>query len=175
MTEAHRAILISVKPRFANAIFANEKTVELRRVFPEFQGKAIRMAVYSSSPDQLILGTVICTGARRLAVSTICRRHASAAKVTRAECASYFEGIPSGMVLELSSPQLLAKPVPLSEILRANPRLRMPQSYRYLRADRVPDRVMLDLAYGAIGTRVPKFRAGATSKQISSSCVAMLP
>jgi len=51
-----RNVLMSIRPQYAEAILSGSKLYELRRRRPSF-GAGSRVIVYSSSPDQRLLGT----------------------------------------------------------------------------------------------------------------------
>lgn len=47
-------VLLSIKPKYANAILAREKLVEFRKLI--FKQEIERVYIYSSSPEQRIIG-----------------------------------------------------------------------------------------------------------------------
>lgn len=47
-------VLLSIKPKYANAILAGEKLVEFRKLV--FKREIERVYIYSSSPEQMIIG-----------------------------------------------------------------------------------------------------------------------
>ncbi|MBA3987120.1 MAG: ASCH domain-containing protein [Flavobacteriales bacterium] len=47
-------IILSIKPKYANAILSGEKLVEFRKL--AFKRKVERVYIYSSSPEQRIIG-----------------------------------------------------------------------------------------------------------------------
>ncbi len=54
MKDISTSVILSIKPIYAHAIMSGEKTVEFRKKV--FKKKIERVYVYSSSPDQKILG-----------------------------------------------------------------------------------------------------------------------
>ena len=52
-----RAVLLSIKPKYAEMIFAGEKKVELRRSWPIKEDVGV-MIVYASAPVQKLIGIV---------------------------------------------------------------------------------------------------------------------
>jgi predicted transcriptional regulator len=51
-----RDLLVSLHPRHASNILSGEKTVELRRRFPERHMRGALALIYSTSPVQAIVG-----------------------------------------------------------------------------------------------------------------------
>lgn len=60
MQLAGKAVLLSIKPKYADLIISGSKTVELRRSWPS--NDIGTMVVYSSSPVQKLTGIVIVAG-----------------------------------------------------------------------------------------------------------------
>ena len=58
--DSDRMIVLSLKPRFAQAILAGVKTVELRRTVPKIVIPT-RALLYASSPVRALLGTCVIT------------------------------------------------------------------------------------------------------------------
>ena len=125
-----RAVLLSVKPRFAEQILAGTKTVEFRRSWAaEPVGLAV---VYSSSPVQRLVGIVEIEGAvvaSPTSVWTRCR--ARGPGLEQKELMEYFAGKDQAYGVLLGGLTLPAKPVPPKSLFRG---FRPPQSYRYLSA-----------------------------------------
>jgi predicted transcriptional regulator len=123
-----RAVLLSVKPRFAEQILAGTKTVEFRRAWA---AKPVGLAVvYSSSPAQRLVCIVEIEGAvlaSPMSVWTKCR--ARGPGLERKELMEYFAGKDQAYGVLLGGLTLPAKPVPPKSLFRS---FRPPQSYRYL-------------------------------------------
>ena len=58
-----RALFISVKPKYANAILEGTKTVELRRTRPNLPDGSL-VILYSSTPTRAVVGWAHLTGVR---------------------------------------------------------------------------------------------------------------
>lgn len=125
------AILLSVKPRFADQIIAGTKTVEFRR---SWAAKPVGLAViYSSSPVQRLVGIVDVEGtvlASPSAVWTTCRSRGPG--LERKELMEYFRGKSQAYGVLLGGVTLPSKPIPPKSLIKA---FRPPQSYRYLSAN----------------------------------------
>lgn len=126
-------VLMSIKPAYANAILSGAKTFELRRRRPSF-GTGSRVVVYSSSPDQRLLGTFEAGIVHQASPDDLWQLVSKKAGITKDAFDSYFEGCAVGHAIEVRSPRRL-DPKPL--------RFRPPQSYLYLRAGRRGHRTVL--------------------------------
>ena len=126
-----RMIVLSLKPRFAQAILAGVKTVELRRTVPKIVIPT-RALLYASSPVRALLGTCVITSVRSADLAALWHEYGSRSELPFHEFQQYFEGVDAGTALILSDPQALSQPVPLQD-LRAKPRnFRPPQSFAYV-------------------------------------------
>jgi predicted transcriptional regulator len=128
--EGPRAILLSVKPRFAELILSGAKKVEFRRTWA---AKPVGLAViYSSSPVQRIVGIVGINGtfvASPPKVWTKCLPLGPG--LQRKELMEYFAGKDEAYGVLLGEVTLPPKPVPPKSLFKG---FRPPQSYRYLSA-----------------------------------------
>ena len=131
--DSDRMIVLSLKPRFAQAILAGVKTVELRRTVPKIVIPT-RALLYASSPVRALLGTCVITSVRSADLAALWHEYGSRSELPFHEFQQYFEGVDTGTALILSEPQALSRPIPLQD-LRAKPRgFRPPQSYAYVNA-----------------------------------------
>lgn len=123
-----RAVLLSVKPRFADLIVAGTKQVEFRRVWA--QEPVPWIAVYSSTPTQQIVGIVEVESVVVASASTLWALNGRrGGGLTRAELRSYFAGKPEGYAVMLGRVLRPRAPLEPAEIVRG---FRAPQSFRYL-------------------------------------------
>ncbi len=128
-----RAVLLSVKPRFADLIVAGTKRVEFRRVWA--QEPVPWIAIYSSSPTQRIVGIVEVESVVLASAPTLWTLNGSrGGGVTRTELRSYFSGKPMGYAVMLGRVSRPRAPIEPAEIVRG---FRAPQSFRYLTATEV--------------------------------------
>ena len=128
-----RMIVLSLKPRFAQAILAGVKTVELRRTVPKIVIPT-RALLYAASPVRALLGTCVITSVRSADLAALWHEYGSRSELPYHEFQQYFEGVDTGTALMLSEPQSLSWPIPLQD-LRAKPKgFRPPQSYAYVDA-----------------------------------------
>jgi predicted transcriptional regulator len=121
-----RNVLMSIRPQYADAILSGAKRYELRRRRPSF-GTGSQVIVYSSSPDQRLLGTFETGTIHEAAPETLWKLVRGQAGIDRSTFADYFVGCDVAYAIEVRSPQRL-EPAPL--------RFRPPQSYLFLRGGR---------------------------------------
>jgi predicted transcriptional regulator len=132
----NRDVLMSIRPEYAEAIFSGTKTFELRRRRPSFAAGS-RVIVYSSSPDQQLLGTFEAGEVREAHPQRLWRAVSREAGISREAFDAYFEGCEIGYAIEVRSPRRLA-PVSL--------RFRPPQSYLFLKPGQRAHRSVLKWA-----------------------------
>ncbi|HTD09529.1 MAG TPA: hypothetical protein VK680_11615 [Solirubrobacteraceae bacterium] len=118
-----RDVLMSIRPAYAEAILSGSKLYELRRRRPSF-GAGSQVVVYSSSPDQRLLGTFMAGAIHEAEPAVLWKLVRGKAGVDREAFVAYFEGCSIAFAIEVRSPQRL-EPAPL--------RFRPPQSYLFLR------------------------------------------
>lgn len=129
-TAAPRAILLSLRPRFAEAILDGSKTVELRRT-RLLAPPGTPLVLYASSPVMSVVGIATLAAVETASPELIWRRHRRRVGLDRAEYDAYFDGAGAATALSIESPRRLDTPHELSA-LRAETGFRPPQSYRYL-------------------------------------------
>lgn len=123
-----RAVLLSVKPRYADLIVAGTKRVEFRRVWP--QEPVPWVAIYSSSPTQKIVGVVEVESVVVASTSTLWLLNGSRrGGLTRTELRSYFSGKPKGYAVMLGQVLRPLAPIEPTKLVQG---FRAPQSFRYM-------------------------------------------
>ena len=129
-----RMVVLSLKPRFAEAILAGDKTVELRRTVPKIVVPTLAL-LYATTPVRALLGTCIITSVRSADLAVLWRQCGSRSDLRHHEFQQYFHGVDVGTALTLTQPQAFGRRVPLQD-LRAKPRgFRPPQSFAYVDAE----------------------------------------
>jgi predicted transcriptional regulator len=122
------AILLSVKPQFANLIVEGSKLVELRRTIPAQNVGTI--AIYSSSPVQMIVAlaevkeTIEASPSKLWEISK-----GNGGGLTKAELIAYFESKKTGFAIMLQNIRVYSRPVQPSKVFKP---FSAPQSFRYL-------------------------------------------
>ena len=128
-----RMVVLSLKPRFAEAILAGVKTVELRRTVPKIVVPT-QALLYAVTPARALLGTCVVTDVVSAELDDLWQEHGPGTGLTYQEFQQYFEGVDAGAALTLAHPQRFGRAIPLQD-LRARPRgFRPPQSFAYVDA-----------------------------------------
>jgi predicted transcriptional regulator len=127
-----RALLISIQPRYANAILDGTKTIELRRTMPTLEADALAL-IYSSSPTKALVGWATIKQIFRATPTALWREHKLSTGVTAAEFKDYFEGRTKAYGLHLSEVGRAERDVRLAELRTYG--LEPPQSWRYVTAE----------------------------------------
>lgn len=122
-------VLISIQPRFADAIFHGAKTHELRRRFPENLTGA-KAYVYSSTPARAVVGSFRIATVNRHPRWWLARMRRRATTLSAQEINTYLDGQHHGTLVEVSEQLQFPRPVPLAHL--RNLGLEPPQSYRFL-------------------------------------------
>lgn len=125
----NRALLISIQPRFANAILESTKTIELRRTIPTLPPCALAL-IYSSSPKQALVGWATIEGIVRTTPDALWRIHKDDTGVTSDEFSEYFAGRSHAFGLQLGAAQRADREVSLAALRTHG--LQPPQSWRYI-------------------------------------------
>ena len=127
-----RALFISVKPKYANAILEGTKTVELRRTRPNLPDGSL-VILYSSTPTRAVVGWAQLTGVRVGTPIEIWDKYGTAAAIDEPDYDAYFEGANRAFALELNSVVAAIQPIPLDVIRSIG--IQPPQSWRYVPGD----------------------------------------
>jgi predicted transcriptional regulator len=122
------AILLSVKPKYADLIVAGSKLVELRRAVP---ARAVgTLVIYSSSPVQSIVALADVDETIEASPSklwTIAKEYGGG--LTKVELLAYFDTKKIGYAFLLKNVRVFNKPVSPSKIFKS---FSPPQSFKYL-------------------------------------------
>ncbi|MFC8045122.1 hypothetical protein [Nocardia sp. NPDC057353] len=127
-----RPLLLSLRPRFAEAILDGSKTVELRRTRVSAPSGTL-LVLYASSPVMAVVGVATLADRDTASPSAIWRRHRHHIGLSHAEFTDYFEGTEQATAISVIAPHSLPSPLTLGQ-LRAHSAFQPPQSYRYLAA-----------------------------------------
>lgn len=131
--EGGRAILLSVKPKYADLIVSGEKRVEFRRVWAAEEVDLI--AIYTSSPVQRIVALVGVESVVRASPKKLWSHCATlGGGLTAHELADYFNGKAHGYAVLLGEVRKFKKPVDPRTLFET---FSAPQSFRYLTATEV--------------------------------------
>jgi predicted transcriptional regulator len=125
-----RVALLSIRPEYAEAIFAGRKTVEFRRA-PIADDVSV-VVVYVTQPVGRVIGWFTVRQVRRSTPGALWRRFSSVAGIGRRAYFDYFDGSEHAYGIEIEKVTTLVSPLELDDVL---PGLRPPQSFQYLSAD----------------------------------------
>ena len=123
-------MLLSVHPRFATAILAGTKTVEVRRQRVAAP-PGTPVLLYATAPTMAIVGLARITSVRVASPREVWSASRTKAGISRREYDEYMSGALQASGLSLEAPVTFESPVPLAA-LRASGSFHPPQSYRYL-------------------------------------------
>lgn len=128
---SERALLLSLRPEFADKVFDGTKKVELRRIRPRVAIQGL-VLVYVSTPVRAIVGAFrvreVIEGSPSMLWKDV-RHHAG---VTRRQFDEYYIGAAKAYGIFLNSVTRFREPVDLSHLRALWPDFHPPQSYRYL-------------------------------------------
>ena len=128
-----RMLVLSLKPRFAEAILAGDKTVELRRTLPRIVVPTLAL-LYATTPVRALLGTCVVTGVRSAELAVLWREYGSRSDLRYHEFQQYFKGVEVGAALTLTEARPLGRKIPLQDMRVKLRSFRPPQSVAYLDA-----------------------------------------
>ncbi|MFB7542617.1 ASCH domain-containing protein [Streptomyces zaomyceticus] len=130
MSDPERAMLLSVHPRFATAILAGTKTVEVRRQRVAAP-PGTPVLLYATAPTMAIVGMARIASVQVASPREVWSASRTSAGISRREYDEYMSGATRASGLSLEEPITFEDPVPLAA-LRASGSFHPPQSYRYL-------------------------------------------
>lgn len=128
---AKNAILMSIRPQYADKIFNRTKTVELRRIKPKVMQDGDLIFVYVSSPVKSLVGAFTVSAVMEKSLLTLWKNVKDHAGVSRSEFLNYFHGIETGVAIFIKDVWLLPKPIHLSDMQKEVNGFYPPQSFRY--------------------------------------------
>lgn len=130
------ALLLSIRPEYANKIFDGTKTVELRRTRPRLEAGG-RVLVYVSTPVKALVGMFEVGRVMEAHPSLLWSHVREHAGITRWQFDHYFIGADRAYGIFLTSPRQLPMPIELGHLRELIEGFVPPQSYRYLTHDEV--------------------------------------
>lgn len=128
-----RVVVLSLKQRWAAAIYDGAKTVEIRRRFPIPTQLPQRALIYTSSPIKSLTGEASITAVQRLPLEEIARDWIDQTCVSREELDAYLGDLGYGTLISLDRVQHYENPISLAE-LRERHAFTPPQSFAYARS-----------------------------------------
>ena len=134
-----RALLLSIRPRHADAIMAGRKTVEVRRRRVSAPA-GTTVILYATAPVKAVVATARLSDSFASSPDAAWSRFSAALGLARHELDAYLQGT-DGFLLLLDDVLPLEEPLSL-EALRREYHFRPPQSYRFVKHED-PDELQL--------------------------------
>lgn len=125
---------MSIKPKFADLIFAGIKTIELRRVCPKV-GSGDLVLVYVSSPRMALVGCFEVTSIVSDAPPSLCKQWLHQSGIDQETFLRYFEGTTTAYGILIGRTWQFDSPTDLQTLRRRKSGFHPPQSYRYVESD----------------------------------------
>lgn len=137
-----RGLLLSLRPKFAEAIMRGRKTIELRRTRPRL-APGSKVLLYASAPRMAIVARARVASIVEDKPANIWRDHQAEVGISGPDFNRYFEGAHTayGLLLEDVTP---LEPLPLAAMRALG--VEPPQSWRYV------ERALFDHLSPALGT-----------------------
>ncbi len=130
MNDHERALVLSLRPRFANSILDGSKSVELRRQrLTTSPGTPV--VLYASAPVMAVVGTARVAEVHVEEPDCVWQQFHTDLGLKREEFEQYIAGAAQASALRLTDIDRLCMPVSLTHLRQAQP-FSPPQSYRYL-------------------------------------------
>ena len=119
-------VLLSIKPKYANAILAGEKLVEFRKLV--FKREIERVYIYSSSPEQRIIGYFTIEDIISDTPVELWKQFSKVGSIAKEDFFEYFANKEVGYSIEIKSVNRFRKSKNPKEIFK---NFVPPQSYMY--------------------------------------------
>ena len=126
------AVLMSIKPEYAEMIFDGRKTIELRRVCPKV-GKGDLVLIYVSGPQMELAGGFEVDGIVSASPTNLRNNYLECSGVTKAVFDAYFKDSTVAYGIQVGRTWKFEKPTNLQALRRRKGGFKPPQSYRYIR------------------------------------------
>jgi predicted transcriptional regulator len=123
--------LLSVRPRFAEALLDGSKTVEIRRRQAHIADGAICL-LYASSPVRALVGAISVEATDTDLPEVLWSRWGAHTGLQRDEYDDYLKDSVTACAIVVSDAVAFPRPVELSELRRRHRSFVTPQSYRFL-------------------------------------------
>lgn len=131
---SHRAVLMSIKPKYADLIFGGTKTLELRRVCPKV-GPGDLVLVYVSSPRMALVGGFEVAGIVSDEPQTLCKKWQPQSGVEKETFLLYFQGAATAYGILIGRTWQFDSATELNALRRRKSGFHPPQSYRYVASE----------------------------------------
>jgi len=119
-------VLLSIKPKYANAIMAGEKLVEFRKL--AFKREIEKVYIYSSSPEQRIIGYFTIEDIISDTPLKLWKKYSSVGSISHEDFFEYFSEKEIGYSIKIKSVNKFKKSIDPKTIFQ---NFVAPQSYMY--------------------------------------------
>ena len=119
-------VLLSIKPEFAEEIFAGNKRYEYRKTI--FRKKVKQVIVYATSPVSKVIGEFEIDEILHDEIESLWENTKGFSGITKDFFFSYFRTRDSGYAIKIKSYRLYDDPLDLGTVYGSNP----PQSFAYV-------------------------------------------
>lgn len=126
-----RAILISIRPEYVQAILQGRKSFELRRKFAKEVAIGSQILIYCTAPVSSLVATAKVSKVLAVAPSTIWKKYRNSIGVEKKFFDEYFKGTSRGFAIGLASVEELQRKVSYTELAEIFG-IRPPQSFMYI-------------------------------------------
>jgi predicted transcriptional regulator len=140
-----KAMLISIKPKYAKKIIFGCKTVELRRIAPKVHSPMI-IFIYESNPVKAITGYAVLDSVTSSNPSKLWEMFACETQVSKSEFDIYYEGTEKAHALHISQATSFTKPIKLEELRSQKFLTQPPQSYKYVFIKDLPKSISIEIS-----------------------------
>lgn len=123
------AVLVSIHPRYAEAILAGQKRTEFRKV--RFKREVSKLLIYATAPISAVVAIVDISGLIEDSPAKIWERYASVGGIAEEDFFRYYDNCESAVAIEIANVVILGSGIKLHSLL---PGTRPPQSFCYLPA-----------------------------------------
>ncbi|WP_419943631.1 hypothetical protein [Candidatus Poriferisodalis sp.] len=115
-----RALVLSLKPRFAEAILAGTETAEVRWILPRIAIRTLAL-LYASGSERALVGTCVVRSVDRYQADERWHLHGADTALSKTEFDAYLDGRDCSVVLLLERPEPLTIPIPLHTLTASKP------------------------------------------------------
>lgn len=123
--------IISIKPDYADSIFAGTKTIEVRRHPMHIEAGTV-LWIYVTLPRGTLQGFSIVDYVRVSTPAQIWKRYGSLTAITRRQYFQYIEGADKASAIGLSNVVEIDAPISLKQLQRYDGAFHPPQRFRHL-------------------------------------------
>ncbi|QRN82830.1 hypothetical protein JR338_10455 [Chloroflexota bacterium] len=147
----HQIIIFSIKPPYAEKIFRNEKTVELRKFRPKHLTNGSLVLLYVSSPVQSIQGGFIVEKVIETSKDDLWNHVRFIAGISKTEFDNYYKDKEFGIGIYIQSLFKFSIPISLQTLKQTWNSFTPPQGFCYISNDDIKDlEISLPFNYSSV-------------------------